>query len=107
MSSKTCSRRLQDIFARRLLDVLENKKLLYWRSTVDVLKTFLGDVLKMSWKPTSLCWESATDAFKTASKRAIQKKTDVKLYDPAITLSTQDNPKLLEQLKSGFKVTIN
>ena len=29
--------------------------------------------------------------------------TDVKLYVPVITLLTQDNAKLLEQLKSGFK----
>ena len=29
--------------------------------------------------------------------------TDTKLYGPVVTLSTQDNPKLLEQLKSCFK----
>ena len=29
--------------------------------------------------------------------------TDTKLYVPAVTLSTQDNVKLLEQLKSGLK----
>ena len=29
--------------------------------------------------------------------------TDAKLYVPVVTLSTQDNAKLLEQLKSGFK----
>ena len=34
-------------------------------------------------------------------------KTDTKLYVPVVTLSTQDNAKLLEQLKSGFKRTIN
>ena len=33
--------------------------------------------------------------------------TDTKLYVPVVILSTQDNPKLLEQLKSGFKRTIN
>ena len=33
--------------------------------------------------------------------------TDTKLYVPAVTLSNQDNAKLLEQLKSGFKRTIN
>ena len=32
---------------------------------------------------------------------------DTKLYVPVVTLSTQDNAKLLEQLKSGFKRTIN
>ena len=32
---------------------------------------------------------------------------DTELYVPVVTLSTQDNTKLLEQLKSGFKRTIN
>ena len=33
--------------------------------------------------------------------------TDTKLYLPVVTLSTQDNAKLLEQLESDFKRTIN
>ena len=33
--------------------------------------------------------------------------TETKLYVPVITLSTKDNAKLLQQLKSGFKRTIN
>ena len=33
--------------------------------------------------------------------------TETNLYVPVITLSTQDNAKLLPQLKSGFKRTIN
>ena len=33
--------------------------------------------------------------------------TDTKLYVPVVTLSTQDNAKLLQQLKSCFKRTIN
>ena len=33
--------------------------------------------------------------------------TDTKLYAPVVTLSTQDNAKLLEQLNSGFKRIIN
>ena len=33
--------------------------------------------------------------------------TDTKLYVANVTLSTQDNTKLLRQLKSGFKRTIN
>ena len=35
------------------------------------------------------------------------KITDKKLYVQVVTLSTQDNAKLLQQLKSGFKRTIN
>ena len=33
--------------------------------------------------------------------------TDIKLYVPVVTLSTQHNVKFLEQLQSGFKRTIN
>ena len=33
--------------------------------------------------------------------------TDTKLYVPVVTLSTEDNIKLLKQLESGFKRTIN
>ena len=33
--------------------------------------------------------------------------TETKLYVPVVTLSTQDNAKLFQQLKSGFKRTIN
>ena len=35
------------------------------------------------------------------------KITETKLYVPVVTLSTQDNVKLLQQLKSGFKRTIS
>ena len=35
------------------------------------------------------------------------KITDTKLYVPGVTLSTQDNSKLLQQLKSGFKRVIS
>ena len=35
------------------------------------------------------------------------KITDTKLYVPGITLSTEDNAKLLQKLKSGFNKTIN
>ena len=35
------------------------------------------------------------------------KISDAKPYVPVVTLSTQDNAKLLQQLKSGFKRTIN
>ena len=33
--------------------------------------------------------------------------TDTKLYVPVVTLSTEDNMKLLKQLESGSKRTIN
>ena len=42
--------------------------------------------------------------FTDAGKFAI---TDAKRHVPVVTLSTQDNAKLLQQLESGFKTTIN
>ena len=33
--------------------------------------------------------------------------TDTRLYVQVVTLSTNDNAELLQQLKSGFKRTIN
>ena len=33
--------------------------------------------------------------------------TDAKLYVPIVSISTQDNAKLLQRLKSGFKRAIN
>ena len=33
--------------------------------------------------------------------------TDTKLYVPVLTLAIQDIAKLLQQLKSSFKITIN
>ena len=49
---------------------------------------------------TNLCYSSATGETKF-------KITETKLYVPVVTLSTQDNVKLLKQLKSDFKRTIN
>ena len=48
-----------------------------------------------------------TVAANIANQGATFSITDAKLYVPVVTLSTQDNAKLLEQLKSGFKRTIN
>ena len=33
--------------------------------------------------------------------------TNTTIYVPVVTLSTEDNAKLLQQLKSGFKITVN
>ena len=42
-----------------------------------------------------------------ANQNATLEITDTNLYVPVVTLSTQDNSKLLQQLKSGFKRVIN
>ena len=55
--------------------------------------------LILTWSSTCVITNS-----KGAGKFAI---TDTKLYVPVVTLSTQDNAKLFQQLKSGFKRTIN
>ena len=53
-----------------------------------------------------LTW-SSTCAIINSTGAGIFKITDTKLYVPAVSLSTQDNSKLLQQLKSGFKRVIN
>ena len=46
-------------------------------------------------------------ASNVANQNATFAITDTKLYVPVVTLSTQDNTKLLQQLKSSFKRVIN
>ena len=53
----------------------------------------------LTWSRDSVITNS-----KGAGKFAI---TETKLYVLVVTLSTQDNAKLLQQLKSDFKRTIN
>ena len=55
--------------------------------------------LILTWSPICVV-SSATGETKL-------KITETKLYVPVVTLSTQDNAKLLQQLKSGSKRTIN
>ena len=42
-----------------------------------------------------------------ANQSATFKITETRLYVPVVTLSTQDNAKLLPQLKAGFERTVN
>ena len=58
--------------------------------------------LILTW--TSTCVLISTAAQNQAATFAI---TDTKLYVPVLTLSTQENTKFLQQLKSGFKRVIN
>ena len=46
-------------------------------------------------------------ASNVANQNATFVITNTKLYVPIVTLSTQDNAKLLQQLKSSFKGIIN
>ena len=55
-----------------------------------------------------LTWpENCVIASNTSAQETKFTITDTKLCVPVVTLSTQDNAKLLQQLKSGFKRTIN
>ena len=45
--------------------------------------------------------------FSSATRKRKFQTTDTKLYVPVVTLSTQDNTKLLEQLKPGFEINID
>ena len=53
---------------------------------------------------SSACVLVSTNA---ANQNATFAITDTKLYVPVVTLSTQENTKFLQQLKSGFKKVIN
>ena len=58
--------------------------------------------LTLTWSST--CALVATDV---ANQNATFAITNTKLYVPVVTLSTQENTKFLQQLKSGFKRVIN
>ena len=53
-----------------------------------------------------LTWSSAC-VITNSTGAGTFKIDDTKLYVPVVTLSTQENAKLLQQLKSGFKRVIN
>ena len=56
-------KRLEDIFARRLQDVLKTSS----KRLEDVLKTFLQDVLKTSWQDVlKMSWRRLEDVLKTS-----------------------------------------
>ena len=56
-----------------------------------------------------LTWSTnrVTVSTNIANQNATFEITNTKLYLPVVTLSTQDNSKLLQQLKSSFKVVIS
>ena len=57
----------------------------------------------------TLTWSSTCVIVSTrhVNQSAAFEITDTRLYVPVVTLSTQENAKLLQQLKSGFKRVIN
>ena len=68
----------------------------FWR-TLEIPLITSEINLMLTWSKN---WVLSNTAANQEIKFAI---TDTKLYLPVVTLSTQDNVKLLRQLKSGFK----
>ena len=58
--------------------------------------------LILTWSANSVIVSTAV-----ANQGAMFSITDTNLYVPVVTLSVQDNEKLLEKLKSSFKRTAN
>ena len=55
-----------------------------------------------------LNWSVTCSTYNAAANQAVPFEiTDTKLHVPVVTLSTQDNAKLLQQSKSGFKRKTN
>ena len=73
----------------------------FWRTT-EILLFNCKIILQLKW---------SKDSFLLAGTAANQvpefKITNTKGYVPFLTLSNQDNVKLLKQVESGFKRTIN
>ena len=68
----------------------------YFLDDNGAIADFPADNNKLFYNRCS-CWKSSTNIY----------ITDTKLHVPVVTLSTQENAKLLQQLKSRFKRTIN
>ena len=58
--------------------------------------------LILHWYANCVIWSNSAENQATMFATA-----DAKLFSPAVTLSTDDNAKLLQESKSGFKRTIN
>ena len=73
----------------------------FWRTLE--MPLINGEInLILSWSKN--CVIVSTDV---ANQNATFEITDTKLYVPLVILSTEDNSKLLQQLKSGFKRVIS
>ena len=73
----------------------------FWR-TREVLLINCEIDLILTWSANYVTVSNAV-----ANRIATFAISDTKLYIPVVTLSTQDNVKLLHQLKSSFKRIIN
>ena len=93
-TSKTAANGRQDAEIAGLLKYLSN----FWRALeMSLIHYKINLILTWSYK----CILSSD------TKEATLAIADIKRYVPIVTLSTQDNTKLFQQLKSCFKKTIN
>ena len=97
ITGKTGNKGTKDIEIMVPLKYLSN----FWR-TLEMTLINCEVNLILTWSST--CVLIATSIQNQAARFEI---TDTKLYVPVVTLSTQENTKFLQQLKSGFKRVIN
>ena len=83
------------------VEIIVPLKYIFWR-TLEMPLINCEVNLILTW--SSSCVLIATC---TQNQNATFEITDTKLYVPVVTLSTQENTKFLQQLKSGFKRVIN
>ena len=69
----------------------------FWRS---LELTLINCEVNLILKWSANC---VIDSNNVANQNATFAITDTKLYVPVVTLSTQDNAKLLQQIRAGFK----
>ena len=96
-TGQTGNNRTKDVEIMVPLKYLSN----FWR-TLEMPLINCEVNLILTWSAT--CVLIATGIQNQASTFAI---TDTKFYVPVVTLSTQENTKFFQQLKSGFKTVIN
>ena len=82
--------------------MVQLKYLSYFWRTISTSFINCGTTFDLNW--SEKCFIVATNRAAQATTFSV---TDTKLYVPVVTLSTEDNVKLLEQLQSDFKRTIN
>ena len=85
-----------------LLKCLSN----FWR-TFEVPLIICEINLILTWSANCLIPNAAVNQARITDSSKNQAITDAKLYVLVVILSTQDNPKLLQDIKSGFQRTIN
>ena len=87
---------------------------IFWRSLnislinceVELILTWFKNCVLISKSTIDTNYNTPIDRKIDVPENAILQITDTKLYVPVVTLSKENDIKLLEQLKSGFKKTI-